>query len=55
MLLLYLVITMIYNNGNKKGCIMKISRKYVFPDSNDRSKNDPYTIIDSKKVLRLYK
>lgn len=29
-------------------------RKYVFPDPNDRSKNDPCTIVDSKKVLGLY-
>lgn len=33
---------------------MKMSRKYVFPDPNDRSKNDPCTIVDSKKVLGLY-
>lgn len=29
-------------------------RKYVFPDPNDRSKNDPCTIVDSKKVLGIY-
>lgn len=28
--------------------------KYVFPDPNDRSKNDPCTIMDNKKVLGLY-
>ena len=33
---------------------MKMSRKYVFPDPNDRSKNDPCTIVDTKKVLGLY-
>lgn len=29
-------------------------RKYAFPDPNNRSKNDPCTIIDSRKVLGLY-
>lgn len=33
---------------------MKMSRKYVFPDPNDRSKNDPSIIISSKKVLGIY-
>lgn len=33
---------------------MKMSRKYVFPDPDDRSKNDPCTIVDTKKVLGLY-
>lgn len=33
---------------------MKISRKYVFPDPDNRSKNDPCTIVDSKKVLGIY-
>lgn len=28
--------------------------KYVFPDPDDRSKNDPCTIMDNKKVLGLY-
>lgn len=28
--------------------------KYVLPDPNDRSKNDPCTIMDNKKVLGLY-
>lgn len=32
---------------------MKMS-KYVLPDPNDRSKNDPCTIMDNKKVLGLY-
>lgn len=31
-----------------------MSRKYVFPDPDDRSKNDPCTIVDTKKVLGLY-
>jgi len=33
---------------------LKMPRKYVFPDPNDRSKNDPCIIVDSKKVLGLY-
>ena len=27
---------------------------YVFPDPNDRSKNDPCVIVDNKKVLGIY-
>lgn len=33
---------------------MKMSRKYVFPDPDDRSKNDPSIIVGSKKVLGIY-
>lgn len=33
---------------------MKMPRKYVFPDPDNRSKNDPCTIINSKKVLGIY-
>lgn len=33
---------------------MKMSRKYSFPDPNDRSKNNPCTIMDNKKVLGIY-
>ena len=33
---------------------MKISRKYVLPDPDDRSKNDPCIIVSSKKVLGIY-
>lgn len=29
-------------------------RKYVFPDPDDRSKNDPSIIVNSKKVLGIY-
>ena len=28
--------------------------KYVLPDPNDRSKNDPCIIMENKKVLGLY-
>lgn len=28
--------------------------KYVLPDPNDRSKNDPCIILENKKVLGLY-
>jgi len=28
--------------------------KYVFPDPNDRSKNDPCIIMNNKKVLGIY-
>lgn len=31
-----------------------MSRKYVFPDPDDRSKNDPSIIVNSKKVLGIY-
>lgn len=31
-----------------------MSRKYVFPDPDDRSKNDPSIIVSSKKVLGIY-
>ena len=33
---------------------MKMSRNYVLPDPNDRSKNDPSIIVESKRVLGLY-
>ena len=33
---------------------MKMSRLYVFPDPDDRSKNDPSIIVSSKKVLGIY-
>ena len=29
-------------------------RKYVLPDPDDRSKNDPSIIVSSKKVLGIY-
>lgn len=32
---------------------MKVA-KYILPDPNDRSKNDPCIIMDTKKVLGLY-
>ena len=31
-----------------------MSKLYVFPDPDDRSKNDPNIIVSSKKVLGLY-
>lgn len=31
-----------------------MSRKYVLPDPDDRSKNDPSIIVNSKKVLGIY-
>ena len=33
---------------------MKMAGKYVFPDPNDRSKNDPCIIVNNKKVLGIY-
>lgn len=33
---------------------MKMPGKYVFPDPDDRSKNDPSIIVNSKKVLGIY-
>lgn len=33
---------------------MGMSRRYVFPDPDDRSKNDPSIIVSSKKVLGIY-
>lgn len=33
---------------------MKMAGKYVFPDPNDRSKNDPCIIMNNKKVLGIY-
>lgn len=33
---------------------MKMAGKYVFPDPNDRSKNDPCIIMENKKVLGIY-
>lgn len=33
---------------------MRMSRLYVFPDPDDRSKNDPSIIVSSKKVLGIY-
>ena len=32
---------------------MKLA-KYILPDPDDRSKNDPCIIMDTKKVLGLY-
>lgn len=46
---------MVYNvhtNIGKEGH-MKMA-KYIFPDPNDRSKNDPCIIINTKRVLGLY-
>ena len=37
-----------------KEVYMKMARKYVLPDPNDRSKNDPCIIVDNKKVLGIY-
>lgn len=31
-----------------------MARPYVFPDPNDRSKNDPSYIVSSQQVLGLY-
>lgn len=31
-----------------------MSRQYVFPDPNDRSKNNPCIIVNSKRVLGIY-
>lgn len=33
---------------------MKMAGQYVFPDPDDRSKNDPSIIVSSKKVLGIY-
>ena len=33
---------------------MKMAGQYVFPDPNDRSKNDPCVIVDNKRVLGIY-
>ena len=33
---------------------MSMSRKYVLPNPDDRSKNDPSIIVSSKKVLGIY-
>lgn len=33
---------------------MIMPRKYVFSDPDNKSKNDPCTIVDSKKVLGIY-
>lgn len=33
---------------------MTMSRKYSFPDPDDRSKNNPCVIVDNDKVLGLY-
>ena len=33
---------------------MRMARKYVFPDPDDRSKNNPCIIVDNDKVLGLY-
>lgn len=31
-----------------------MARPYVFPDPNDRSKNDPSIIVSSQQVLGIY-
>ena len=33
---------------------MKMAGKYLFPDPDDRSKNDPCIIVNNKKVLGIY-
>ena len=33
---------------------MKMAGQYVFPDPDDRSKNDPCIIVSNKKVLGMY-
>jgi hypothetical protein len=33
---------------------MKMAGKYVLPDPDDRSKNDPCIILETRKVLGLY-
>lgn len=33
---------------------MKMPGQYVFPDPDDRSKNDPCIIVNNKKVLGIY-
>ena len=31
-----------------------MSRKYVLPDPDDRTRNDPAIIVSSKQVMKLY-
>ena len=38
----------------KKGGNMKMSRPFVFPDPDDRSKNNPAVIVTSEQVIGLY-
>jgi hypothetical protein len=33
---------------------MKMPGQYVFPDPDDRSKNDPCIIVENKRVLGIY-
>lgn len=33
---------------------MKMARPYVFPDPDDRSKNNPAIIVSSEQVIGLY-
>lgn len=33
---------------------MKMPRPFVFPDTDDRSKNDPCTIVSSQQVIGIY-
>lgn len=33
---------------------MKMAGQYVFPDPNDRSRNNPCIIVSNKKVLGIY-
>lgn len=33
---------------------MRMAGQYVFPDPDNRSKNDPCIIVSSKKVLGIY-
>ena len=33
---------------------MKMAGQYVFPDPDDRSKNDPCIIVNNKRVLGIY-
>ena len=42
---------MIYNHRKK---VIAIPRKFVMPDPNDRSQNEPAVILSPAKVLGLY-
>lgn len=39
---------------NTKGGTMKMSRPFVLPDPDDRSKNEPCVIVSNQQVVGIY-
>ena len=44
----------IFYRSFQKEVFMRMARPYVFPDPDDRSKNNPVVIANSEQVIGLY-